>query len=128
MAKNYRSSGKRIDVVLATNPVASGKETMNAKIFGIPLTHGIVGQTVSFAQDGVWGLTYSNIGGDATVGVGTFLYWDVSALALSIGYALDDFLVGKIVSVISATDKTYAVQLAPQPQAPRVDANAQYVP
>lgn len=119
MATNYRHSGKRIDVKVTTNPVTSGTPARNNGIFGIPITHGIVGQTVAFATEGVWGLTYSAIGGDATVGIGSFLFWDTSAAALSIGYANDDFVTGQIIGVIDAANKVYAVWLPPGPKLPR---------
>jgi predicted RecA/RadA family phage recombinase len=119
MAKNYRANGRRIDVAVVSSPVTSGTITRNNKILGIPLINGLVGETVAFAQDGVWGLTYSNIGGDATVGVGSFLYWDTSANAISIGYANDDVLIGQIVGVLDATNKVYAVNTMLRGLAPR---------
>lgn len=113
---NAIANGRRIDVKVTTNPVVSGVLTRNNGILGIPSVNGIVGNTVAFHVEGVNQLTV-NIGG--TLNVGTYLYWDVSAAALSIGAASDDIFYGQIVGVVSASDKTYYVHAAKGPQPPR---------
>ena len=115
MAKNFRTSGKRIDVVIAGSVVTSGKETRNAGIVGIPLNHGLVGETVSFAQEGVWGLTLLTAG--VVNANGTHLFYDTTADALSIGAANDDTYFGQIVQWLGGS--LYAVHMAPQPQEAR---------
>lgn len=114
MATNAHSVGRHVDVKVTGSVVASGALTRNNGIIGIPMVHGLVGQTVAFAVEGVHELTL-NIGG--TLAAGTYLYWDTSAAAVSIGAAADDFPLGQIVGA-APTATRYYVLLAKQPTFP----------
>lgn len=67
--------GRRIDVKVNAN-VTSGNPTYVTGILGIPVDHALSGTTVTFIQEGIVSLTYT---GGMAIGLGSFLYWDVSA-------------------------------------------------
>jgi len=100
MAKNYKYSGKRITLSIASGAVSSGALCRLNGFIGIPLANRIAGESVSFALEGVWGMTFS---GQGTVNAGSILYWDTSAGALSIGAANDDYAAVKAVTAVSNT-------------------------
>ena len=87
MANNYVNRGGRIQITIAAD-VAGGDLVRQKGFIGIPMNHALNGQTVSLAIEGVWGMTFS---GQGTVSIGTLLYWDTTASALSIGAANDDY-------------------------------------
>jgi predicted RecA/RadA family phage recombinase len=80
---------------------------------GVPLNNRIAGESVSFALEGVWGMTFAYYGAYQPP-AGTVLYWDTSAGALSIGAANDDFPAVKVVTAVSATDGSFQGLLLPQ--------------
>lgn len=63
-------------------------------IVGIPVDNTLSGATVTFIQEGIVALTFS---GQGTLGSGSYLYYDVSADALSVGAAVGDVEVGQII-------------------------------
>ena len=97
MANNYKYSGRRITLAPAA-PVAAGALCRVRGFIGIPLNNRVAGQSVAFALEGVWGMTFS---GQGTVGIGSILYWDTTAGALSIGAANDDFPAVKAITAPS---------------------------
>lgn len=112
MANNYKFSGKRITLTVST-AVASGVLCRVSGFIGIPLNHGAVGASVSFALEGVWGMTFANYGGLGSTAAGSILYWDTSASTLSIGAANDDFPAVKCVTAPSASDGSFDGLLLP---------------
>lgn len=84
--------GQRVDVLIGAN-VASGAITRTGGVLGIPVEHALNGATVSFIQEGLVTLTFS---GQGTIGAGSYLYWDVSASALSLGAGAQDLPVGQV--------------------------------
>ena len=112
MATNYTSSGRRITLA-PTAPVASGAFAVISGFFGIPLNNRVAGQSVAFAIEGIWGMTWSFAAGD--VGIGTVLYCNPVSVALSIGYSTGDVAVGK---AVTAPDSTGLFQLLLMPHAP----------
>lgn len=112
MASNYKSSGKRVSISPAA-PVASGVLSRQQGYIGIPIDNALAGQSVSYALDGIWGLTFAAYAGNQPA-KGTLLYWDTTASALSIGAADDDYLVGKVVTAVSSTDGSFQMLLLPQ--------------
>lgn len=84
--------GRRIDVKVTAN-VTSGTLAYQTGVLGLPVEHALNGNTVTFIQEGIVALTFS---GQGTIGAGTFLYWDVSAAALSVGAAAADLEVGQV--------------------------------
>lgn len=85
--------GARIGVKVNAN-VTSGALAYVNGILGLPVDHALNGATVTFIQEGLVALTFS---GQGTIGAGTYLYWDVSAAALSVGAAVGDLMVGQVV-------------------------------
>ena len=117
MAKSFKYSGKRITIKAVSAAVASGTITRQKGFIGIPLTHGASGVSVSFALEGVWGMTfdaYAGLGAGPMPAIGTILYWDTSAATLSNGAANDDFPAVKCVTAPSATDGSFDGLLLPQ--------------
>lgn len=115
MANNYKFSGKRVTLTVST-PIASGVLCRVAGFIGIPLNNRVAGESVSFALEGVWGMTFAAYGGMVTGGIptaGSLLYWDTTAAALSIGAASDDFPAVKCVTAPSATDGSFQGLLLP---------------
>lgn len=112
MAPNYKYSGKHIHLAPATD-VSSGSLCRRRGFIGIPLNHRLAGQSVAFALEGVWGMTYAAYPG-VQPGIGTILYWDTTAAVLSIGAANDDFPAVKCVTAVSASDGSFEGLLLPQ--------------
>lgn len=118
MAKNYKYSGKRITLTGITADVSAGSLCRQKGFIGIPLNHALSGGSVTFALEGVWGMTFS---GSGTVSAGTILYWDTSASALSIGSASGDYPAVKAVTAVSST--AFDGLLLPQTRPNTVDQN-----
>ena len=95
MATNFKYSGKRVTLAPAS-PVAAGALCRVKGFIGIPLNNRVAGQSVAFALEGVWGMTVAVNG--VTPSIGTILYWDTSASALSIGAANDDYPAVKVLT------------------------------
>jgi len=112
MANNYKYSGKRVTLA-PTSPVASGALCRVKGFVGIPLNNRVAGESVAFALEGVWGMTYANYV-DVQPPVGTILYWDTTGAALSIGAANDDYPAVKVVTAVSASDGSFEGLLLPQ--------------
>ena len=112
MANNYKYSGKRITISPAA-PVASGVLCRQKGFIGIPLNNRVAGESVAFALEGVWGMTFAAYGAYQPP-VGTILYWDTTGDALSIGAANDDYPAVKVVTAVSATDGSFEGLLLPQ--------------
>jgi len=112
MAQNYKYSGKRVTVAPAA-AVASGVLCRVKGYVGIPLTNRVAGESVSFALEGVWGMTFADYVGYQPP-VGTILYWDTTGAALSIGAANDDYAAVKVVTTVSSTDGSFEGLLLPQ--------------
>ena len=122
MANNFKYSGKRIILTGIANPVASGALCRVNGFVGIPLVNAVGGQTISFATEGVWGLTFAAYGGlGAQVPAGSILYWDVSGAALSIGSSSTSYPVVKTVTAISTTDGSFEGMLLPPTKPVSVD-------
>lgn len=113
MAKNFKFSGKRIVIAAIAANVSSGTLARQKGFIGEPLNHALSGASVTFALEGVWGMTYAGYG-SSQPSVGTILYWDTTADALSIGAANDDYPAVKVVSAVSATDGSFDGLLLPQ--------------
>jgi predicted RecA/RadA family phage recombinase len=116
MANNFKYSGRRVTLA-PTAPVASGVLARVAGFIGIPLNNRLAGESVSFALEGAWGMTFAAYGGMVSGGIptaGSILYWDTNADALSIGAANDDFPAVKCVTAPSATDGSFEGLLLPQ--------------
>lgn len=107
MANNYKSSGKRITVQGIAAPVAAGVLTRQKGVIGIPIDNALAGQSVSFAIEGIWGMTYANYGGTVLPAAGSICYWDTSAAALSNGSANDDFAAVKCMTAVSAVNGAF---------------------
>lgn len=110
MASNFKYSGKRIILQNISAPVAAGVLLRQKGWLGIPLTNGATGATISFAVEGVWGLTFSpfnGVGAGAQPAVGTILYWDVTNAILSIGCGVNDYPAVKCTTAVSATDGSF---------------------
>lgn len=117
MAKNFKFSGKRITLAALSAAVAAGVLCRRGGFIGVPLENRAAGMSVSFALEGVWGLTFDAYAGMVAGGIptaGTILYWDTSASALSIGAANDDFPAVKCVTAPSASDGSFQGLLLPQ--------------
>ena len=112
MAANYKYSGKRIHIS-PVSAVASGVLTREKGYIGIPLANRVPGESVAFALEGVWGMTFAAYVGNQPP-AGSLLYWDTSAGALSIGAASDDYLCAKVVTAVSATNGSFDGLLLPQ--------------
>lgn len=116
MANNYKYSGKRITILNPTAAVAAGVLTRQRGIIGIPQNNRTPGQSVSFAIEGVWGMTfsaYAGIGAGPMPAAGSVLYWDTSAATLSNGAANDDFAAVKCITSPSAVDGSFDGLLLP---------------
>ena len=98
MDSNYKYSGRRITLAPAA-AVASGVLSRVKGFIGVPLNNRVPGQSVAFALEGVWGMTFS---GGGTVSVGTILYWDTTGSALSLGAANDDYAAVKAITAPDA--------------------------
>lgn len=85
--------GARI-AVKVTADVTSGTLARVNGILGIPVDHCLNGATVTFIQEGIVALTFS---GQGTIGAGSYLYWGVSAAALSLGANTGDLKVGLVI-------------------------------
>ena len=104
MAKNFLYNGRHVNIKNLSAAVASGNLCRQRGWLGIPMTHGAAGASITFAIEGIWGMTYSDYAGlVATISVGTILYWDTSTAKLSIGYANDDFAAVKVTDVGTLT-------------------------
>lgn len=112
MAKNFLFSGKRINISPAA-PVSSGVLTRQRGYIGIPLNNVVAGVSVTFALEGVWGMTYAGYGSTQPA-IGSILYWDTTAALLSIGAANDDYPAVKCITAVSATDGSFEGLLLPQ--------------
>lgn len=116
MAKNFKYSGRRITIKNASAALSAGTLCRQKGFVGIPLSHCASGASVSFALEGVWGLTFSHyagVGSGPLPAVGTILYWDTSAATLSNGSATDDYGAIKCVTAVSATDGSFDGLLLP---------------
>lgn len=113
MANNWKFSGKRINIANLAATVSAGTLTRAKGYIGIPINHALAGASVTFALEGVWGMTYAGYG-QVQPAVGTVLYWDTTAGALSIGSANDDYAAVKVVTAVSATDGSFDGLLLPQ--------------
>ena len=110
MANNYRYSGKRITILNPTAPVASGVLARQRGWIGIPLNNRVAGQSVAFAIEGVWGMTFSaygGIGAGPMPAAGSLLYWDTSVGGLSNGSANDDFAAVRCITSPSTSDGAF---------------------
>jgi predicted RecA/RadA family phage recombinase len=113
MANNYKFSGKRVTLA-PSSPVAAGVLCRVKGFVGVALDNlRAAGESVAFALEGVWGLTYSGAAADVG-GIGTILYWDTTASALSIGAAADDYAIGKVVTAPDSSTKAFQMLLLPQ--------------
>lgn len=116
MANNYKYSGKRITILNPTAAVAAGALTRQRGIIGIPLNNRTPGQSVAFAIEGVWGMTFSHyagIGSGPMPAAGSLLYWDTSAATLSNGSASDDYAAVKCITSPSSSDGSFDGLLLP---------------
>lgn len=116
MSNNYKYSGKRITILNPTAAVAAGVLTRQRGIIGIPLNNRTPGQSVAFAVEGVWGMTFSHyagIGSGPMPAAGSNLYWDTSAATLSNGSASDDYCAVKCITSPSTTDGSFDGLLLP---------------
>ena len=113
MAKNFRYSGKRITIAGITTDVAAGVLTRQKGFLGIPMNNALSGASVAFALEGVWGLTWDYYAASQP-SMGSILYWDTSAGALSIGGGNDDYPVLKVAKAVSSTDGSFDGLLLPQ--------------
>lgn len=116
MAKNYKFSGKRINLAGISGAVAAGALCRRAGFVGIPMTHAANGASVSFSLEGVWGMTYANYV-DVQPSAGSILFWDTSAGGLSIGSANDDYAAVKCVTAVSSVNGSFDGLLLPQGRA-----------
>ncbi len=110
MANNYRYSGKRITILNPSAAVSSGTLTRQKGWIGIPLNNRTPGQSVAFAVEGVWGMTftaYAGLGSGPMPAAGSILFWDTSAAALSNGTTTDDYAAVKCVTSPSTTDGSF---------------------
>jgi predicted RecA/RadA family phage recombinase len=108
MAANFKYSGKRIILTGISAPVASGVLCRQLGWLGIPLVNAVGGQTISFAVEGVWGLTFAAFGGlAAQLPAGSILYWDVLNATLSIGSGVNDYPAVKCITAVSTTDGSF---------------------
>jgi len=112
VAQNYKYSGRRVTLSPAA-PVASGVLARVTGFVGVPLTNRVAGQSVAFALEGVWGMTFAGYGSYQPP-VGTILYWDTTASALSIGAANDDYPAVKVMTAVSSTNGAFDGLLLPQ--------------
>lgn len=113
MANNYRYTGKRITILNPSAAVAAGVLTRQKGWIGIPLNNRTPGQSVTFAIEGVWGMTYSAFGSGTLPAAGSLAYWDTSASALSNGSANDDYPAVKCITAVSSTDGSFDGLLLP---------------
>lgn len=113
MAKNFKYSGERI-VVSPSTPVAAGVLARVNGFLGIPLNNAVAGESISFALEGVWGMTFGAYGGGTVPSKGSILYWDTTASALSLGGANDDYPAVKCVTAVSSNDGSFDGLLLPQ--------------
>ena len=97
-------SGRRVDVRITSN-VASGSIARVAGVLGLPISHALSGNTVTFVLQGLAELTLAITG---TKNQGSYLYWNRGATpiaaALSLGAAAQDIPVGQILKQISGTN------------------------
>lgn len=110
MAANFKYSGKRVTITNISAPVASGTLVRQRGWIGIPQTNGATGQTISFAVEGVWGLTFAafaGVGAGPLPAVGTILYWDVANAVLSNGCGVNDYPAVKCLTPVSAIDGSF---------------------
>lgn len=108
MAKKFIFSGKRVTLKSADAAIESGSLAREDGFVGIAMKQVAAGQSIAFALEGVWGMTYEAYAGlIATIGVGTILYWDTSAAALSIGSGDDDYPAVKVVDTKTLTTDGY---------------------
>lgn len=116
MAKNFKYSGKRITMKNLSAAVAAGNLVRQRGFVGIPLNHAPSGGSVSFALEGVWGMTfaaYAGVGGGSLPAIGTILYWDTANATLSNGGGNNDFPAVKCITAVSATDGSFDGMLLP---------------
>jgi hypothetical protein len=110
MANNFRYSGKRIILKNISAPVAAGNLCRQKGWLGIPLTHALTGASISFAVEGVWGLTfsaYAGVGAGPLPVAGSILYWDVANAVLSNGCGVNDYPVVKLTTDVSSIDGSF---------------------
>jgi predicted RecA/RadA family phage recombinase len=101
---------KRISVGLSAN-VAALNVVKQGGFVGIPMFHALSGESVTLGLDGeISGLTFS---GQGTVAAGSYIYWDTSASALSLGADNDDYLIGKVTVAKDANNEFDMLQLMP---------------
>jgi len=116
MANNFKFSGSRVTLA-PTAPVASGVIARVLGFIGIPLNNRNAGESVAFAIEGVWGMTftpYAGKGSGSLPSIGTILYWDTTGSIFSMGAANDDYAAVKCVTAPSATDGSFQGLLLPQ--------------
>lgn len=116
MAKNFQYSGKRITIKNASAALAAGNLVRQKGFVGIPLNHTASGASVSFALEGVWGMTfspYAGIGSGPLPAIGTILYWDVANAILTNGCGANDYAAVKCVTAVSSTDGSFSGLLLP---------------
>lgn len=108
MASNFKYSGKRVILTNIPNPVAAGALCRVNGWLGISEVNAVGGLTISFAVEGVWGLTFLPYGGMATQpAAGSILYWDVANAILSIGCGVNDYPAVKCVTPVSSVDGSF---------------------
>lgn len=110
MANNFKYSGKRVIITNISAPVAAGTLIRQKGWLGIPLTNALTGASISFAVEGVWGLTfsaYNGIGAGPLPAAGTILYWDVANAVLSNGCGANDYPAVKCLTAVSSTDGSF---------------------
>lgn len=101
--------GRKVEVKIDAD-VSLGTLCRRADIVGIPVDHALNGATVTFIQEGIVALTVSPY--VASLGAGSYLYWDVSSGALSIGAGAGDVEVGQVIgSDPDGGTKVYLVRL-----------------
>lgn len=112
-ARTFKYSGKRVNLMALAGAVAEGALTRAKGFIGIPLTNAPSGGSVSFALEGVFGMTYPNFV-DVQPAAGSILFWDTTVGGLSIGSANDDYVAVKCVTAVSSSDGSFEGLLLPQ--------------
>lgn len=116
MAQNFKYSGKRLILTNIAAPVASGALCRVNGFTGIPLVNAATGASISFAIEGVWGLTfggYGGVGAGPLPAAGSILYWDVANATLSNGSGVNDYAAVKCVTAVSSVDGSFDGLLLP---------------
>jgi len=111
MANNFKYSGRRLTLAPAA-AVAAGNLCRVTGFVGMPLNNRVAGESVSFALEGVWGMTVAIQG--VVPAIGTILYWDVANATLSIGAGANDYPAVKAVTTPDGTTGAFDGLLLPQ--------------